>query len=307
MGIKNAGLLLVAEDSGMDEPVPLMYMLGVPVAHVRWIAKKNTPNTKYFEKYEFDFALLLFICLLVQLIWAVTPKACLGNYTARYSFVIWAFLCPGKKGDRQRASPNARGYKARPRGSRARACVRARSRWSRRTKQSSLRRFHSGFPPLSPPPSLYRLQAGSECRRRREILRWGGKNGFTASLISLWTLDQGCRGLKTTTTTTNRQELAVLIKHRVELDVLCLWPFTVASQRLVGGINDRHVVTKKASVKKVDIESVEGIISFDFRPLSIVVSPFCWLLVLGDMAEQSYSWWVRIRPNGHATISSSSS
>lgn len=46
-----------------------------------------------------------------------------------------------------------------------------------------------------------------------------------------------------------------------------------------GEIRGRHVVTKRASVKKVDIESVEGVISLYFPSpsFSIVVSPFCCL------------------------------
>lgn len=171
----------------MDEPVPLTYMLGVPVPLVLWIAKlwwmqnnrKNIPNTSTLKNMSLILCCFyLFICLFN---WFCS------NYTAHYSFVTWAFLFWQERRQTARV-PDARGYKARPRGSRARAFSMISPY---KTKLSAPLSFGLFF---SLP--LYRLQAGSECRRRREILRWGGKNGFTASLISIWTLDQGCRGLK---------------------------------------------------------------------------------------------------------------
>lgn len=90
----------------------------------------------------------------------------------------------------------------------------------------------------------------------------GEENGFTDSLISFWYLDQGSK--KNNKNTTTRQEVVVLIKYRFERFV---FGHLLLRASVWWEISDRHVVTKRASLKKVDIESVEGIKSFYF-PLS---------------------------------------
>lgn len=101
----------------------------------------------------------------------------------------------------------------------------ARSRWSRHTKQSSLRRFHSA--------SL--LTTDWICMQtEKKILRLG-ENGFTASLISVWYLDQGSKNnhsnnKKNKTTTTRTELVAVITALWVRFVFLAVYCCTPASE-----------------------------------------------------------------------------
>lgn len=195
----------------------------------------------------------------------------------------WSQLLYNLNSYRQTArAADARGHEARPRDSRAR------SRWSRHTKQSSLRCFHSGS-----------LQTtGWICMHtERKILRLG-ENGFTAGLISVWYLDQGCKNK------TGKQQKQHQQKARIgslwSNSALSFWPFIVTPAS--GGNTRSPCCYWNGFTEEGGRWKCGGIHIIFFPSFSIVVSPFCWLFVLGDMAEQSYSWWVRIRPNGHPTI-----